>query len=80
MKLFFKNRYIRKAIKTVLVLVAIHMIALAVFLLKTGKLEVFNVFNIVGLNLLIPELGKGFQNFILSFILLAILYCGVFIL
>lgn len=80
MKLFFKNRYLNKAIKTVLVLAVVHIAVLFLFMLKTGKFEVFNIFNIVGLNLLIPELGKGFQNFGFSIVLLVILYCGVFIL
>lgn len=80
MKLFFKNQYVNKAIKTILILAIFHIVTLILFVLKTGKYEVLNIFNITGLNLLIPELGKGIRNFILSFILLAIFYCGVFIL
>jgi len=78
MKPFFKNQYLDSVIKTILVLAAIHAMVLVFLMLKTGNYEVLNIFNIVGLNFLIPELGNGIQNFVVSFILLVCLYWGVF--
>jgi hypothetical protein len=80
MKALLKSRYLISVVKTILLLAVIHMIALVSYAIKTGSYEVLNIFNIVGITYLVPELGKGPHNFIFSLVLLAILYSGVFFL
>lgn len=79
MKQFLNSRYFKSLVITILILAGIHVGSLVIYTIRTGRYEALNIFNVEGVGLLAPELGKGLPNFILSLVLLIGLYIAVFI-
>ena len=66
MRSLFANRYVDALAKTILCFGAIHLIILAVEAIRV-KVFVLNAFKILNLDLLIPGLGAGLVNLVLSY-------------
>lgn len=78
MRTLFSNRYADAFAKTILFCGMAHMIVF-IWLALQGNPYILNIFTVVGLNLLFPELGQGLPNFILSFCLTMTLYCFIYL-
>lgn len=76
MGMLFSNRYLDAFAKTIVVFGITHILVLSYEAVR-GNVEVLNAFYIVSLNLVIPELGKGLLNFVLSYCLVACVFLGL---
>jgi len=74
----FKNRYIDATAKTMLFCASVHMIILFYKTFQTGDINIINLFNILDLELFFPGIDKGEINFLLSGILLFVIYFSAF--
>ena len=78
MRTLFSNRYADAFAKTILFCGIAHLIVL-IWQTFQGNPYALNVFNIVGLNLLIPGLEQGLPNFILSYCLSVAMYVFIYV-
>lgn len=78
MRIIFSNRYASALAKTILFFAIIHLIVLA-FIAGRESVFVLNAFNIVSLNLVIPDLGDGAINFVISWCVVLAVYCFAFL-
>lgn len=78
MRTFFSNRYADAFAKTILLCGIAHLIVL-IGQTARGNPYALNVFNIAGLNLLIPGLEQGLPNFILSYCLSVTMYILIYV-
>lgn len=69
----FPNRYADALAKTVLIFGAIHILILG-FTGVSESIYVLNVFRILNLDLIVPGLGQGLSNLVLSYALVAVGY------
>jgi len=65
MKLIFFNRYTNALAKTILFFGTIHLMVLASLAIR-GNMDALNAFHILSLDSVIPGLGSGMFNFVLS--------------
>lgn len=77
MRSLFRNRYADALAKTILFFGAVHLIILAVEAIR-ANIFVLNAFKILNLDLLIPGLGAGLVNLVLSYGVVLMVYCGAY--
>jgi hypothetical protein len=75
---FFSNRYADAFAKMILFCGIIHLVIL-IWQTVQGNPYALNVFNIVGLHLLIPGLEQGLPNFILSYCITVAMYVFIYV-
>jgi hypothetical protein len=78
MRALFSSRYARALAKTILFFVSIHLIV-AVFLASRNNLYALNAFHIVSLDLVIPGVGEGMVNFVVSWCVVLVVYCFAYV-
>jgi hypothetical protein len=78
MKVLFFNRFVRAFVKTVSVFGIVHLLILAIIATR-GNIHVLNAFNIISLDAFIPVLGTGMGYFILSYGMVLVVYCSVYL-
>lgn len=78
MKTFFSNRYADAFAKTILFCGMIHMMVF-IWIALQGNPYILNVFTVIGLDLLFPELVQGMPNFVLSFCLTMTAYTLIYL-
>ena len=71
---YYKNKYIVAFVKMVLILAFIHIFVLFVYFLKTGRLEVLSIFNILSFNLLFPNIVFYKINPVYSVLFITFIY------
>ena len=79
MKPLVNNRYIDALIKTLLCYVLIHTVIMTAKVITSGKPDALNGFYILGFTLFFPGIEKGMTNFLLSYMVMGIIYLFVFI-
>lgn len=65
MKLLFSNRYVGALAKTIIFFGSVHLIVLTSIAIR-GDIDALNAFHIISLDSIIPSLGHGLFNFVLS--------------
>ncbi len=65
MKILFFNRYTNALAKTILFFGTAHLIILTSIAIR-GNMDALNAFHIISLDSVIPSLGHGVFNFVLS--------------
>ena len=76
MNKLFSNRFVEALAKTILFFGSVHLMILSLAAILRGDLSALNAFNILSLDLFLPGLAQGIENFILSYCIVA----GVYIL
>lgn len=69
-----EKRFFRALFKTMLFFAFLHLILLTVLTIVNGQLSYVNVFQIVGLQYFFPGIEKGLVSFVLSLIVIGIVY------
>lgn len=69
-----EKRFFRTIFKTVLFFSFFHLILLGVLAVVNGNLTFLNVFGIVGLQYFFPGIEQGVVSFLLSLIVIGIIY------
>ena len=78
MRIFLSNRYANALAKTILFFGFIHLVVLA-FLAGRESVYVLNAFSILNLDLVIPGLGEGVLNFVISWCVVLAVYCFAYL-
>ena len=78
MKQLFSNRYIEAFVKSIAMFGVIHLFIL-ILLAFRGNVQMLNFFSILDISALVPSLGEGIDNFILSECIAFTIYCFVFL-
>lgn len=78
MKTLFTNRYVDALVKTIFFFGIIHLMILA-YIAYQEDAHVLNAFTILNVNSFMPSLGKGAANFILSYLVVLVVYCIVYL-
>ena len=78
MRILFSNRYADALAKTILFFGFVHLIVLA-FLACRESIDVLNAFSILNLDLVIPGLGDGVVNFVISWCVVLAVYCFAYL-
>jgi len=69
-----KNKYIIALKRTILFSAIIHLLILLWYAINTGNLKIINLFNILDLDLIYPNILKGNLSDFLSILALIIIY------
>ncbi len=78
MRILFSNRYANALAKTILLFGFIHLIVLA-FLAIRESVYVLNAFSILNIDSVIPGLGEGVVNFVISWCVVLAVYCFAYL-
>lgn len=78
MKLLFYNPYAGALAKTIVFFGTVHLIVLTVLAMR-GDLDALNAFHIVSLDSVIPGLGHGIFNFVLSWCVVLVEYLVMYL-
>ncbi|MDO8573355.1 MAG: hypothetical protein Q7R77_01255 [Candidatus Daviesbacteria bacterium] len=73
------NRFVRTLKLTIVTFASVHLLLLFAYYLISGQIENLNLFNILDLNLFFPKIGTGLGSFILSFLLVILVYSLFFL-
>ena len=79
MKILFSNRYVDALTKTIFLFGLFHLAVLTHKAFQEG-IQVLNAFAILNLDSFAPHLSEGFVNFVLSYLIVLIVYCLVYVL
>jgi hypothetical protein len=74
MNLIFSNRYVNALARTIVFFGIVHLAILGLIAVR-GNIDVLNAFNILDLDSFIPGLTEGLINFILSYLMVLVVYC-----
>ena len=78
MKALFSSRYMDALAKTIFFFGVFHLAVLAYIALQQG-IHVLNAFVILNLDLFVPGLRDGIINWVLSYLIVLVIYCLVFL-
>lgn len=78
LRILFSNRYANALSKTFLLFGFIHLIVLA-FVAVRESIYVLNAFSILNLDLVIPGLGEGVVNLVISWCVVLAVYCFAYL-
>lgn len=74
-----KITVIKSAIITTVICAVIHILILLFYAFTTGKWEVMNMFQILHLQLFNPNITRGLDKFITSYLFLAVIFLIVYL-
>ena len=69
-----KSPYFNALVKSLLVLVCIHVITITISFIQTKQIDDLNIFNIIGISKFYLPISDGFNNFLLSLLFLVLVY------
>ena len=80
MKQTFKKRIVKAVVLFLLASAVIHLLLILVHSVMTGNFALFNLFDILDLDLFFPEIAKGTTSFVISACLSIALLSTIFFL
>lgn len=78
MRIIGKNRWLVALLKTLLLFAFVHISILVVYFTITKDVVELNMFNILDIDLFFPQIDQGGASFILSTIVLLVVYLTIF--
>lgn len=73
------KKFLSSATKTLYILAAIHVVISLFMAIAERNINYLNVFTLVNLHLILPQIGEGVVMVIASFLTVALLTLGIYI-